>query len=127
MFERLRNLQPDAFKKIVPLNGDVNTNNLGLEITTIDELTTEVNIVFHLAATLRLEANLKDALEHNTMGTVRVIEICRKIKNLEAFLHFSTAFCSADIDVFEEEVSIHEEWISFSVMNCTLYDFGIIL
>lgn len=118
MFERLRNSQPQAFKKIVPVNGDVNTDNLGLESTTIDELSTEVNIVFHLAATLRLEANLKDALEHNTMGTVRVIEVCRKMKNLEAFLYFSTAFCSADIDVFEERVSIREKVMS-SYFNST--------
>lgn len=106
MFERVRNTQPEAFKKIVALNGDVNTINLGLDTTITDALSIEVNIVFHLAATLKLEANLKDALEHNTMGTIRVIEICRKMKNLEGFLHFSTAFCSADVDVFEERVSM---------------------
>lgn len=105
MCERLRTTQPNTFNKIVPLNGDVNTDNLGLEPTTINKLASEVDIVFHLAATLRLEANLKDALEQNTKGTIRMIEVCRKFKNLQAFLYFSTAFCSADIDIFEERVS----------------------
>lgn len=104
MFERLRKSQPDAVKKIVPLCGDVNTEGLGLTTTDVDLLINNVNVVFHMAATLKLEAKLKDALEQNTAGTSRVIDVCKKIKNLEAFLHFSTAFCSADIDVFEEKV-----------------------
>lgn len=106
MCERLRSAQPNAFNKVVLLNGDVNTENLGLESTAINKLATEVDIVFHLAATLKLEANLKDAIEHNTKGTIRLLEMCRKIKNLQALLYFSTAFCSADIDIFEERVSI---------------------
>lgn len=108
MFERLKNTQSDAIKKVFPLIGDVNTDNLGLNSSDIDKLENEVNLVFHMAASLRLEANLKDALEHNTRGTVRVIELCRKMKNLEAFLHFSTAFCSADISIFEERVSSYK-------------------
>lgn len=104
MFDRLKKSQPDAIKKVILVAGDVNTDNLGLKSFIIDNLAKEVNIVFHMAATLRLEANLNDALEQNTKGTARVIEICRKMMNLEAFLHFSTAFCSADISIFEERV-----------------------
>lgn len=62
-------------------------------------------MVFHLGATLKLEANLKDAIDLNTGGTAKIIDISKKIKNLKAFIHFSTAFCSADLDVFEERVS----------------------
>lgn len=106
MFERLNESQPSAITKVVPLTGDINLENLGLKPSTIDDLVNQVNVVFHMAATLKLESNLKDALEHNTRGTARIIEICRNMKNLEAFLHFSTAFCSADISVFEERVSM---------------------
>ncbi|XP_018563270.1 putative fatty acyl-CoA reductase CG5065 [Anoplophora glabripennis] len=103
-FSRLRESQPDAIKKIVPLNGDLSTDGLGLTAKDIDLLLNDVSVVFHLGATLKLEANLKDAINFNTNGTARVIDICKKIKNLKAFLHFSTAFCSADLDVFEERV-----------------------
>lgn len=105
MFERLRESQPDAIKKIKALTGDVNTDGLGLKMSDTELLINEVNIVFHMAATLKLEAKLKDAVEQNTSGTARVIDVCRRIKKLEAFLHFSTAFCSADIHTFEERVS----------------------
>lgn len=60
--------------------------------------------MFHLAATLRLEAQLKDSIEMNTMGTQRVLALARDMKKLDVFIHLSTAFCSADIDVFEEKV-----------------------
>ncbi|KAJ8969158.1 hypothetical protein NQ314_001899 [Rhamnusium bicolor] len=104
MFERLRKSQPDAIKKIIPLAGDVNTDGLGLKANDVDLLINNANIVFHMAATLKLEAKLNDAIEQNTTGTARVIDVCKKIKNLKAFIHFSTAFCSADLDVFEEKV-----------------------
>lgn len=104
-FGRLRESQPDAKKKIVPLHGDLNTDGLGLKTNDIDLLINDVSVVFHLGATLKLEANLKDAIELNTGGTARVVDVSRKIKNLKAFVHFSTAFCSADLDVFEERVS----------------------
>lgn len=107
MFQRLRKSQPDAIKKIIPLHGDVSTDGLGLSKEDVQKLANEVTVVFHFAATLRLEAKLKDAINQNTAGTLRVIEISRQIKNLQAFIHLSTAFCSADIDVFEEKVCCH--------------------
>lgn len=104
MFDRLRKSQPDAMKKVIPLHGDVSTDGLGLSEEHLKRLADNVSVVFHFAATLKLEAKLKDAIEQNTSGTARVIAVARKIKNLRAFIHLSTAFCSADIDVFEEKV-----------------------
>ncbi|CAH2011783.1 unnamed protein product [Acanthoscelides obtectus] len=104
MFERLRAAQPDAIKKVIALCGDVDSENLGLKTNDVELLAANVNIVFHMAATLKLEANLKDAIEQNTAGTARVIDICKQIRKLDVFVHFSTAFCSADVEVFEERV-----------------------
>nr|CAI5864319.1 unnamed protein product [Callosobruchus analis] len=104
MFERLRTAQPDAIKKVIALCGDVDSENLGLKTNDVELLAANVNIVFHMAATLKLEANLKDAIEQNTAGTARVIDICKQIRKLDVFVHFSTAFCSADVEVFEERV-----------------------
>lgn len=104
MFDRLKKSQPDAMKKVIPLNGDIVTDGLGLSPENLKQLVDNVTVVFHFAATLKLEAKLKDAVDQNTAGTARVIEVARKIKNLRAFIHLSTAFCSADIDVFEERV-----------------------
>lgn len=104
MFERVRKTHPDAIKKIIPVTGDLYSENLGLSSTDIELLANEVNIVFHMGATLKLEAKLGDAIKQNTAGTAKVIEIAKQMKHIEVFMHFSTAFCSADIDVFEERV-----------------------
>ncbi|CAH0546044.1 unnamed protein product [Brassicogethes aeneus] len=104
VFERLRTEHPNSFKKILILTGDVNTELLGLSEDDLLTLHQQVNVVFHCAATLKLEANLRDSVEQNLTGTKRVLEVCKNIQKLDAFVHFSTAFCSVDIEVFEEKV-----------------------
>ncbi|XP_044270843.1 putative fatty acyl-CoA reductase CG5065 [Tribolium madens] len=104
MFARLRESQPEAIKKVVPVVGDLNSEGLGLSPHDLSLLVTNANVVFHCGATLKLEASLKDAVEQNTAGTARVIDVSKQMKHLCVFVYFSTAFCSADIDVFEEKV-----------------------
>lgn len=91
-------------KKLVPIQGDVTFDNLGLSGEQADRVCRDTNIVFHCAATLRLEANLKDAIDMNTTGTQRVLDLARKMQNLLAFIHLSTAFCYCDQEVLLEKV-----------------------
>lgn len=104
LFQRLRKHKPHMIKKLILLSGDVTSNNLGLSDEERELLIQETNIVFHCAATLRLEANLKDAVEMNTVGTKRVLELCRKMPKLQAFVHLSTAFCHVDQEELGERV-----------------------
>ncbi|KAL1517079.1 hypothetical protein ABEB36_000890 [Hypothenemus hampei] len=104
VFERLQQKDPNAIKKIVPVSGDLYTDGLGLSPSDTKLLSENVSVVFHMAATLKLEATLRDAIEQNTAGTAYVLDVVKQIKNLAAFCHFSTAFCSADIEIFEEKV-----------------------
>lgn len=105
MFERLRQKDPNAIRKVVPLPGDLFTEGLGLKTADLDLLIDNVSVVFHMAATLKLEATLRDAVEQNTSGTAAILDVAKQIKQLVAFCHFSTAYCSADIELFEERVS----------------------
>lgn len=104
MFERIRNEKPQTMKKVVPLPGDVSFDQLGLTDAQLETLITEVDIVFHCAATLRLEAKLKDAIEMNTRGTKRVLDIAKQMKRLKSFVHLSTAFCHPDQEELGERV-----------------------
>ncbi|XP_017780106.1 PREDICTED: putative fatty acyl-CoA reductase CG5065 isoform X2 [Nicrophorus vespilloides] len=104
MFKRLRDSNPAAIKKLKPVHGDLVSENLGLSEAEQQLIINNASVVFHCAATLKLEAILKDAIEQNTAGTERVVDLVKRIKHLDAFIHMSTAFCSADIDVFEEKV-----------------------
>lgn len=104
MFNRVRKLKPELMQKIVPMQGDVTMDKLGLNEQQRETLAAEVSVVFHCAATLRLEAKLKDAIEMNTMGTARVLELCRTMKGLKSMVHLSTAFCHVDQEELGERV-----------------------
>ena len=68
MFDRIRKEKPEVMSKLTALQGDVSMNNLGLSEQQRELLATEVDLVFHCAATLRLEAKLKDAIEMNAVS-----------------------------------------------------------
>lgn len=104
MFQRLRDTQPGAYKKVIPINGDINVDNLDLNDNDENQLIENVDVIFHCAAILRLEAELNDAVNMNVIGTRRIAELAKKIKRLKIFLHLSTTFCSNDIQVFKEKI-----------------------
>ncbi|XP_076230862.1 putative fatty acyl-CoA reductase CG5065 [Calliopsis andreniformis] len=104
MFQRIRNQKPHVMRKVIPLVGDVGMDKLGLTPEQQEILFNETDIVFHCAATLRLEGKLKDAIEMNTVGTQRVIDLCRKMTNLKSLVHLSTAFCHPDQGELGERV-----------------------
>ena len=68
MFQRIRKQKPEMLKKVKALSGDVGMKNLGLTDEQLDILINETNIIFHCAATLRLESKLKDAIDMNTVN-----------------------------------------------------------
>ncbi|XP_039955032.1 putative fatty acyl-CoA reductase CG5065 isoform X2 [Bactrocera tryoni] len=104
IFQRIREEKPEVLKKVTSFNGDVTYENLGLSGENLKYVTDNTNIVFHMAATLKLEGNLKDAIDMNTTGTRRALDISKQMKGLEAFVHVSTAFCNCDQEVMYEKV-----------------------
>ncbi|XP_026329716.1 putative fatty acyl-CoA reductase CG5065 [Hyposmocoma kahamanoa] len=104
LFSRIREEKPHVMKKLVPVIGDICYDNLGIDEKVLEKLNEEVSVVFHFAASLRLEAPLQEGIEMNTKGTLRVLKIAKKMKNLVAFVHLSTAFCYPDYDRLAERV-----------------------
>lgn len=85
MFHRIRNEKPSVFKKLVPLAGDVLQEGLGLSEESRRRIVDNTTVLIHSAATLKLEAKLKDAVEMNLLGTHRVLQLAKQIKNLKVF------------------------------------------
>jgi alcohol-forming fatty acyl-CoA reductase len=96
MFKRINEEKPEVLKKIVPVFGDITTENFGLSEEQMAKVVNESEIVFHMAASLKLEATLKPNIEMNLLGTKYAIDICKKMPNLILMVHLSTAFCSCD-------------------------------
>lgn len=77
---------------------------LGLSPEDKAMLMQRVNIVFHSAATVRFDEPLKVAVNLNTKGTDRMIELCKSMSNLVSIIHVSTAYSNADQYEIKEEV-----------------------
>ncbi|XP_054286773.1 putative fatty acyl-CoA reductase CG5065 [Macrosteles quadrilineatus] len=102
LFDRLRKENPAVLRKLVAVEGDLTAVDLGLRPDLKTQLLREVTVVFNGAASLRLEWGLKAAIESNTLGTLRVLELAEQMSNLQAFVHLSTAFCHCEYDTLEE-------------------------
>lgn len=96
--------KPEMMKKIRPVFGDSTQPNLGLVGEQFAYVINNTQIVFHLAASLKLEATLKPNILMNLTATKYVLDLCKQMKNLIQMVHTSTAFCNIEQDVLEERV-----------------------
>ena len=63
-----------------------------------------VNIVFHVAATVRFKEPLTVVVNTNTKDTVRIIQLCKELKHEISVVQVSTAYCNAYLSEIEEKV-----------------------
>ncbi|EFN86604.1 putative fatty acyl-CoA reductase CG5065 isoform X1 [Harpegnathos saltator] len=104
IFDRIRLSYPGALDKIIPVKGDMGMPELGLQPDDKDMLIQRVNIVFHVAATVRFDEPLKVAVNLNIKGTDRILDLCKCMKNLISIIHVSTAYSNADRQEINETV-----------------------
>eukprot|EP00731_Ephydatia_muelleri_P006211 Em0003g459a len=95
-FDVLREEQPQVFEKVYPVVGDVSHVRLGLSEDDQAFLVENTDLVFHLAATIRFDAPLREALTLNVAGVLEVVRLCKRMKKLESFVHVSTAYAYCD-------------------------------
>lgn len=96
VFEILLQKQPkEIFNKIIPIEGDVSEENLGISSENRTILKQNVNVVLHSAATLDFHESLKPTVQTNLLGTRRIMELCSEIKRLDAMVHVSSAYVNS--------------------------------
>jgi len=74
---------PKFRHKVVIVNGDCSLPGLGLETSDRRLLVEDISHVFHGAATVRFDENLRNALATNVVGTRSVLELAREMKKLK--------------------------------------------
>ncbi|XP_076630983.1 putative fatty acyl-CoA reductase CG5065 [Colletes latitarsis] len=104
LFDKLREEKPSTFEKLIPVGGDVMVEGLGLGTPERQLLTERVSVIFHVAANVRFDANLKKDIFANTRSTRDVCILAGGMKNLVALVHVSSAFAQSDKPVVEEIV-----------------------
>ncbi|XP_065216397.1 putative fatty acyl-CoA reductase CG5065 [Planococcus citri] len=104
IFENFKKNNPKILDKVIFVSGDVGEEGMGLSSKDRELLIDEVSIVFHNAAILKMDADLRTAVNVNTLGTARMLDLAQKMKKLEAFVHVSTAFCCCENLTVEERI-----------------------
>ncbi|XP_073948971.1 putative fatty acyl-CoA reductase CG5065 [Choristoneura fumiferana] len=103
-FTRIRKEKPQALTKIIPVAGDLALPNLGIERHDEETILQNVAVVFNMAASINFTAPLQHNFKLNVEGTEKMLDLSRRIRGLEGFVHFSTAFCNYNLQVSEEVV-----------------------
>src|SRR5215203_2658047 len=96
-FRGLREKLGDDFedqvaKKVRVLEGDVHAPSLGLGEEDLTELSREVDVVIHSAASVIFDAPLDAAVDSNVRGTLGLLKLARTWEKLPLFVHISTAY-----------------------------------
>uniref|UniRef100_A0A8D8GG31 Fatty acyl-CoA reductase n=1 Tax=Culex pipiens TaxID=7175 RepID=A0A8D8GG31_CULPI len=102
VFDRIRETNRAQLDKIRLVRGDILEDDLDIANGDQAELAENVEVVFHCAANVRFDQELKQAVNYNLNGTLRVLRLAERMKRLVAFVHVSTAFCQCNEAVVEE-------------------------
>ncbi len=88
VFDRMKQQNRHYRRQLEILCGCCEKPNLGVDDETIKKLQTEVNIIFHSAATVRFDEHIKTAYEINVRGTKTMLEIAKGAKDLQVIRTF---------------------------------------
>ncbi|ODM92798.1 hypothetical protein Ocin01_13884 [Orchesella cincta] len=102
IFDTLRHHSPSALQKVIPIRGDITLPSLGISDQDQQTLASEVSIVIHSAATVKFDEKLKLSVNINVQGSQRVLELCKRMSNLVALVHVSTAYANCEREEIEE-------------------------
>ncbi|XKL66904.1 hypothetical protein PGB90_010324 [Kerria lacca] len=94
IFDKIKSEYPHYLDKVIPIKGDCLKPILGLSKTDRLILEKEVNVIFHVAATIRFNASLKEAVNINVRSTRDLLNIAKNMTMLQAFVYVSTVFSS---------------------------------
>ncbi|XP_060831010.1 fatty acyl-CoA reductase 1-like [Bombus pascuorum] len=122
IYDGIKAKNSSLFSRVYPMKGDVNLPNLGLSQEDRNLLLEKINIVFHAAATVRFNEPLHVAVNVNTKGTARVIELWKELKHPISFVHVSTAYTNVNLHEIEEKVYTTDFSPSEVIDMCDKFD-----
>lgn len=83
LFDKLRKERPNDLNKIIPIHGDITSEELGISESDQALLSRTVSVVFHSAATVKFDEKLKLSVTINMLGTKRLVQLCQRMISLD--------------------------------------------
>jgi fatty acyl-CoA reductase len=104
LFDQVRKISPKHLSKIVPISGDIMLDNLGISNEDKATITNNVTVVFHCAATIKFDEDLRFATQMNVAGVQRLLKLCHEMKNFAVLVHTSTAYANCELKKIAEKI-----------------------
>ncbi|XP_045176166.1 fatty acyl-CoA reductase 1-like [Mercenaria mercenaria] len=104
LFDKVHKQYPEFKAKCIAVEGDIVKDGLGISQSNMEMLAREVSVVFHSAATIKFDEEMKLSVEMNIVGVQRMLELSRKLPKLISFVHISTAYANCNIMEIKEEI-----------------------
>ncbi|KAL2604793.1 hypothetical protein AAZV13_09G086700 [Glycine max] len=105
-----KSYQAFMLSKLVPVVGNICEHNLGLDEDISNVIAEEVDVFVNSAANTTFDERYDTAININTIGPCRLMNIAKKCKKLKLFLHVSTAYVNGQKQgrIMERPFSIGE-------------------
>ncbi len=88
IFERLKLESPKFYKKIELIEGNCEQENLGLTPTDRYLISQNTTVIFHCAANVKFDNDLKTEININVFGAVEVMKLAKLVRNLKVCTKF---------------------------------------
>lgn len=103
IFDNMKMRRPKFRHHIQSVAGDCMLPGLGLSESDRHTLIEHVNIVFHMAATVRFDEKLKISMQINVKAARDIVMLCEHMKHLKSVLHVSTAYTQCILSRIDEK------------------------
>ncbi|GLV37982.1 uncharacterized protein CBL_12292 [Carabus blaptoides fortunei] len=104
LFATIKSHNSKVLDKVVFMNGDITLSNFGLSPEDYNRIIEQTNIVYHSAAAVKFVLPLHEIVPLNIVSTKTMIGIAKKMNNLQALIHVSTAYVFCDRNTTDETV-----------------------
>ncbi|XP_050079845.1 uncharacterized protein LOC126567670 [Anopheles maculipalpis] len=106
IFDRIRSTAPDAkerFAKVIAMDATFEREEI---VDDVDKakLCNEVQIIFHVMASIRFDEVLDDAIAINVNSARRLYALARSMAELRSIVHVSTFYSNCDRNYIEERI-----------------------
>ena len=102
LFQEMEKFDRNFRAKLKVINGDMETEGLGISSADRDYIIENTEIIIHGAATVRFDEALLKAIAVNVRGTKILLDLGQKVKNLQNFVHISTAYSNCPRKTIDE-------------------------
>lgn len=86
-FSVLKEKNPEVFKKLRMIKGDILEEELGLCNDDRAYITDNIDVVIHCAATVKFNLPLKQAVPYNVGATHKLLELAKNMRKLQVSAH----------------------------------------